>query len=957
MAYNNLPKIRLECENLSIFFFLQNLKKRKAMDYIEGQPVKKHRHTSSIESSEQSQSEIEQSQSEIEQSQSEIVSPASTSQLDLEPTTERPLFSSNASKKDYSDSLLITDSPYYAASPYLSENSYPDGDHCSVMREKLEETGTDLCTDYVYFESFADYQRNYANHPEYNDQSNYCLPDSQFSSFEQISDEDLFSNMTAKNMITVNMNVVQPEKRIEFEEPELDNNIRTVVDSICKNLDNEIVTDCNQLEVIQKQDLDQTIYDNAVTALLGDNFLNEKVPDEGQKVIQTAYAQTPDKIIQSEMTSEPALERLTEVNSEKVVVVQKINEEKFPIIPESVLDSFLGEHKYEQKPSVSHKIDERSPLKRTFRRVMHPIEKEVPKTVTTPEKHLDEELIAPTMTDFVKEKTLLKQEVFESLQNQVLNDVSPSSNKDYKPMQSQEKGDPHVFVTETAQETSHKDTVFKDRKESKRTHSLSPCRPLLAVQEKGEDLCKKSIAPEVNEAFSKKLVQPFDEGNLFPKKKVENKDIPKKQEIPKKCKEVLLSCKTSEIIGSVSLTRTVTLRDCRLPPAQKTDEKNVRDEGKNKLSSSHSGKNISVSPYGIPRLFSSQKDETKDVIKKQIVPDKTRRQIFIGKTLPGYGKKVLFAAHKESVKIPSQKSGEILTNKSSSRAEELFDLVKNSSIDNLPEPTRLPEPDNTQHSKTQQPYTTYVHRRAFKNAAVKIHEGSQSQSRKRKAPEDIPKSIPSGVKKVQITLDPQKKPTYKLQKVEFEPPTRSPASIRSVGSPHSISSPCSVGSPHTLNKENKFISTDKKPEKYDSCLLNVPVFRPVTRSGSNHTPYGTPNPNDSVRQKVSSQRSTHEGMETPVTRKRGHVYCRGSETSIPCDKTPILDETVIAHKEDRIHITKVTEQTPSVPDKDPKTEASSSEESSSTKDYDGGWLTNPLIMDGLERVYRTKKVL
>lgn len=292
-------------------------------------------------------------------------------------------------------------------SPYPSENSCPDGEHTSKI--VCEEAGIDLCTDYKYYESFDTFQQQQSL------QASYYLVDSQFSvMYEHMSDEDLFSNMISKNMVTVNMNEIQPEtkphseeeKRSEFEDSEPDNNISGVVDGICKNLDNEIVIDYTQTQrAVPEQSIDKDIINfDSTKELIADNILSQKVTPQQiiqTEVIQPVYTTGPSKTI-TVITDEPPSPIISEASSEKVVV-QKITNEKLSLAQDRISESFdvLGEHEYEQKIPVSQRIENRFPQKRPIKKI-NLDEQSVPKKQIALEKITNEKAVTP-VTGFVKQ--------------------------------------------------------------------------------------------------------------------------------------------------------------------------------------------------------------------------------------------------------------------------------------------------------------------------------------------------------------------------------------------------------------------------------------------------------------------------------------------------------------------------------------------------------------------------
>lgn len=347
---------------------------------------KKRRYSSAAESSECN----------ADWSNEEVVSPASTSQFEFDSTPDHSGIPSKATKKDYSESILsLTDSPVPStscciSSPYPSENSRPDAEHSlSIV---CEEEGIDLCKDYnlKYYESLDKFHQQ----QQQSLQANYCLLDYQFTvTYEHTGDEDLFSNMMSKNMVTVNMNEVQPEvkphmeeeKRCEFEDFDADNNISGVVDGICRNLDSEINT------VIEQIDQDGIDFDNSVE-IITDSLLHDEIPLEDAveiEIIQPVYTTGPSKTITT-LADDTRSPVINEIVNDKVVV-QKINVENVQVFQDDFLNSYdiVNEHKYEQK--VPYITDlEKTPEKKRTRKSASPKEQEVPKKQITPEKTVND---------------------------------------------------------------------------------------------------------------------------------------------------------------------------------------------------------------------------------------------------------------------------------------------------------------------------------------------------------------------------------------------------------------------------------------------------------------------------------------------------------------------------------------------------------------------------------------
>lgn len=328
----------------------------------------------------------------------EDVSPDSTDQFDVISTPDYSTVISRGSHRDYADSILgMSDSPVpstscYMDSPYPSENS-PDAESNLAMplQPEVEITGVDLCADLTeYYESFDTFQQQ-----QHSLQAGYSVEDShEFVYVEPMSDEDLFSNMMPRNMVTANMNEIQPEikpyteeeKHSEFEDIEGDSNISGVVDGICKNLDSEIVTDTDGMQVIE-----QIIDDGLKDEVNSESIYAPpcKVTTENNvhfEVIQPIYTTGPSKTITT-YTDNVQSHLMNQVGNDKVVV-QKINNDKLPVAQENNLSfDTINENKNEQKASDLNELDKSPDVQKSITRRCQN-EQEVPKKLKTYKKSM-----------------------------------------------------------------------------------------------------------------------------------------------------------------------------------------------------------------------------------------------------------------------------------------------------------------------------------------------------------------------------------------------------------------------------------------------------------------------------------------------------------------------------------------------------------------------------------------
>lgn len=272
--------------------------------------------------------------------------PSTESQLELGSTPYQTSVPSNSTQQDYSESILgITESPCYINSPYTSENSRLDAESSNLGT--VCEEGIDLIyySDQYYesLESFVstdhvqqttegftrsidhEHLSTDSKDPSTMQASYGGVPDSQFNAYDEVrmSDEDLFC--IDRNMVTVRMHEIQPEKT-KAEKLALNlNNIDSVFGSV------EMMND----EVFMIE------IDNAMSDEMNINshtLLHEEIPTENEEINpsnETTSIVVPD----------------TKLINDKVVV-ERIDEDILPVL--NISDDILSleianEHQYEQK--------------------------------------------------------------------------------------------------------------------------------------------------------------------------------------------------------------------------------------------------------------------------------------------------------------------------------------------------------------------------------------------------------------------------------------------------------------------------------------------------------------------------------------------------------------------------------------------------------------------------------
>lgn len=593
------------------------------------------------------------------------------------------------SKKEYSDCLFgITDSPVPSTSccmnsPYPSDISHPEDKHTLAI--VCEEGGIDLCTDYYqYYESFDSLKEQQSL------QAGYCVIDSQFTvMYEHMNDEDLFSNMMSKNMVTVNMNQIQPEskpqpddeKRGEFEDIETDNNISGVVDGICRNLDNEIVIDRYSQVGMNTliEEIDTEVIENFETTeeIITDSLLVD-LPNVIE-TIQPVYTTGPAKT--KTITNENMSPVLTDVPNEMVVVEKLKDDANIPTV--------IQEHVY-NLPCVS----------------------EVP-VITKIKKKIKEQdnMKKKTDSDFVQIK----------IPEVLTSKMAP------KP------SDGELVKLPLCSPKSETRIPPKESKIATKTEMLSPrsklpqkCTKNLTFEPVLTKIPLKNVPQTKNAPKNLDLEPKIETQNQKPETTAKNLSFdPVLAKVPSKTESQTKKPETA--MKNTSFDPVLT----KIPPKTESQTKKLETATKN-LSFDPVPAKI---PSNIEPQTAKQETITKNLALEPVLtktPTKNDSQ----------SRKVETAIKKsESEVIIDTKppEGGSHQSKTPSKAEELFDLVKKSSIDNIKEA----KPTYTFDKMA------YLHRAAFKNASKKIKEEYTTQSRKRKALDEPKKEskTPNGVKK------------------------------------------------------------------------------------------------------------------------------------------------------------------------------------------------------------------